>query len=300
MTRFLALMFATLGCAFTAPVAPLAHAQETCGVKVPCEIGGKDGGTYHFSAPAQSDKALRPFVFFHGHNGSAKGVMRNKGLARALHAKGYVLVAPDGPEFTFRGRTTQGWAARKEGGAPRGGRDDIRFVERVLEDLATRLKLQPGSTMLSGFSSGGSMAWYMGCYSQIPVAGVIAVAGGLRRPLPAVSAKREDGSSVIKCPSPPRNMVHIHGWNDRQVPLEGRGIRAWHQGDVFESLSVQRATNQCGSRPTTVESKGPAWCRSWTGCDSGADVHMCLHGGGHGMPKGWLDQGFSLLGLPKS
>ncbi|MEL6783275.1 MAG: hypothetical protein AAFO61_02480 [Pseudomonadota bacterium] len=274
-------------------------AHAACGGDVACTVSGENGGTYHYALPPSREGPLRAFVFFHGHNGSAKGVMRNKGLARALHEQGYVLVAPDGPDFTFRGRTVQGWAARKEPGEPRGGRNDIRFVERVLEDLATKVKLVPASTVLSGFSSGGSMAWYMGCYSQIPVAGVIAVAGGLRRPLPLEQRRKEDGSAIIKCPSPPRPMVHIHGWNDRQVPLEGRGIRAWHQGDVFEGLAVQRATNQCGSRPTAVESEGRLWCRSWTGCGTKADIHMCLHGGGHGMPNGWLDTGLSLLGLKK-
>lgn len=275
-------------------------ACANCGGAVACIVGGVDGGTYHYSAPPKAAGPLRAFVFFHGHNGSAKGVMRNTGLARALHAQGYVLVAPDGPEFTFRGRTVQGWAARKEPGAHRGGRDDVRFVERVLEDLAGKVDLEPGSTVLSGFSSGGSMAWFMGCYSRQDFAGIIAVAGGLRRPLPPQEGRREDGSAIMKCPSPPRPMVHIHGWNDRQVPLEGRGIRSWHQGDVFEGLAVQRATNQCGSRPTKVESEGPLWCRSWTGCGTGADIHMCLHGGGHGMPPGWLDTGLSLLGLHKS
>ena len=52
----------------------------------PCELSGKDGGTYHLTFPEDWDGAqkLKPFVFFHGHNGSGKGVARNKNLAKTV------------------------------------------------------------------------------------------------------------------------------------------------------------------------------------------------------------------------
>ncbi len=134
------------------------------------------------------------------------------------------------------------------------------------------------------------MAWFFGCYSSVPVAAIVSVAGGLRRPLPQTGIAQADGSTAIACPGGPRKLLHIHGFADRQVPLEVRGIRAWHQGDVFEGLSVQRHTNQCKSRPDRIETQGAFWCRTWDGCGSGKAISFCLHAGGHGMPAGWLEQ----------
>ncbi len=276
---------------------PANAATEVCGDSQPCELSGANGGSYYISMPNKGDavEELRPFVFFHGHNGSGKGVMRNKNLLRALHKAGFVVISPDGPQFNFRGRSVRGWAARLEQGPPRGGRDDVRFIENVLLDVKTRLKLDIDKTIVSGFSSGGSMAWHFACYSEFRLDGVVSVAGGLRRPLPTGGAKQRDGSIANKCPGGPRKLVHIHGFSDRQVPLEGRGIRAWHQGDVFEGLAVMRNTNQCGSRPDKVETKGAYWCRTWSGCGTGKYIQFCLHPGGHGMPKGWLGQGLGFV-----
>ena len=153
------------------------------------------------------------------------------------------------------------------------------------------------NTVISGFSSGGSMAWFFSCYSKVPLAGVVAVAGGLRRPLPpSPKGGSQDVETVsTTCPGGPRKLIHIHGFSDRQVPLEGRGIRSWHQGDVFEGLSVQRQTNQCGSRPDKISTDGPFWCRQWTRCASSKPIRLCLHAGGHGMPKNWLSESLNWL-----
>ena len=265
-----------------------ALAADVCGVSSPCEISGKDGGTYYVSLPndARQSKDLKPFVFFHGHNGSGRAVLKNKNLVQKIHDAGYVLIAPDGPEFSFNGRISRGWAARpEEPGESRGGRSDIAFVEAVLRDVASKHAVDISKTVISGFSSGGSMAWYFSCYSSLPLKGVLSVAGGLRRPLPTKE----------KCKGGARTLFHLHGFSDRQVPLEGRRIRAWHQGDVFEGLSIQRTTNQCRSKPDAIETKGPFWCRTWSGCATGQPSRFCLHPNGHSMPQNWLAEGLNFI-----
>lgn len=285
-------VLAAFACCNLSSISNASAVDLPCANQVPCEISGENGGTYYLTYPEGWDgkTKLKPFVFFHGHNGSGKGIAKNKNLARNLGESGYVLVAPDGPLFKFRGRSTRGWAARPEGASPRGERDDVAFVEHVLDDIAERVPTLEDSTVLSGFSSGGSMAWYVACYSTRNYAAVAAVAGGLRRPLPVSTGSDATGAILRECPGGARKMLHIHGFADGQVPLEGRGIRAWHQGDVFEGLSVQRTTNKCGSKPTKIETEGKFWCRNWNGCETGKSVRFCLHSGGHGMPAGWLDQ----------
>lgn len=288
--------------AAVAVVASVVGHERSCGIGHPCTIGGADGGTYYLAFPARWDgkRPLKPFVFFHGHNGSGAGEIRNRMLVDGVTGRGFLMIAPDGPMFSFRGQRVRGWAARPEDGNPRGGRNDIRFVEKVLAEVARRYPVLPAETVVSGFSSGGSMAWYFSCYSKMKLAGVYAVSGALRRPLPAGGAKRADGSIAARCPGGPRRLMHLHGFVDRVVPLEGRGIRNWHQGDVFEALAVQRNTNSCRSRPDTLSARGPFWCRSWTSCESRQPVRFCLHPGGHGIPPGWLELGMNWLTRPQA
>lgn len=122
------------------------------------------------------------------------------------------------------------------------------------------------------------MAWMMACYQGQKFAGFVSVAGALRRPIP-------DGT----CPAGPVRLLHIHGFTDKQVPLEGRAIRDWHQGSVSESLSLLRQTNKCRSNPDHIIHEPLYSCRHWTSCEGGT-VHFCLHDGGHGMPIGWAQK----------
>jgi len=93
-------------------------------------------------------------------------------------------------------------------------------------------------------------------------------------------------------------MLHIHGFSDKQVPLEGRRIRDWHQGDVFESLGLLRATNRCQSNPHHIGSDKQFSCRLWSSCKSGFDIEFCLHPGGHGLPKGWVEMALQWFERP--
>lgn len=120
------------------------------------------------------------------------------------------------------------------------------------------------------------MAWMMACYAGDHFAGFVSVAGALRRPVPDAT-----------CPAGPVRLLQVHGFSDTQVPFEGRGIRDWHQGDLFESFDLMRNTNQCRTNPDTIEINDEFRCRSWAESCGGGALQMCIHDGGHGLPKGW-------------
>lgn len=247
--------------------------ERPCGLGDPCETAS---GEYHLAFPGGWDgtSKLPAVLFFHGFRSSGENVIKNKGLAAAFGKSGYLLIAPNGSSSP--GFTAKGWPARPDA---LDRRDDIAFVSEVLDDVTRRLPLDRGRVLVSGFSSGGSMAWHLGCYAKERFAGFAPVAGGLRRPNPPEA-----------CPAGPMRVLHIHGFADQQVPLEGRAIRDWHQGDVFESLAILRTTNQCRSNPTRVETSGILECRIWDGCGSGRDIQFCLHQGGHNLPEGWSER----------
>ena len=263
-------------------------AQTPCGEDAPCQVEGPvegpaedtagdptSGGEYYLSFPAGWDgqTPLPVLVFFHGHNSSGVSVINSGGIRSAFGDHGYLVVAPNGA--TMPGRTTRAWPARDTGGQ---GRDDVAFTLAVVDDVIAHYPVDESRILVGGFSAGGSMAWLMGCKVGNRFAGYVSVAGALRRPVPADA-----------CAGGPFRMMHIHGFNDGQVPLEGRGIRDWHQGDVGASLALLRATNQCRSNPHAIDMGDRYWCRVWNECESGLDIEFCLHPGGHGLPAGWGD-----------
>lgn len=242
---------------------------HACDETTPCEI---KTGSYHLALPDHWDgqTALPAIVFFHGHRSSGRSVMN--GSVRSTFGKsGYAVIAPNGP--IWPDGDYRYWPGRP---LAREGRDDIAFTEDVVNDVAGRIPLDRTRILVSGFSAGGSMAWMIACYRGDLFAGYVSVAGALRRPAPSE-----------ECPGGPARMLHIHGFADAQVPLEGRAIRDWHQGDVFASLDLLRTTNGCESKPSAIDIGNPFWCRQWTTCTADADISFCLHDGGHGMPKGW-------------
>ncbi len=261
-------------------VFPVSAQDHPCGREAPCSTAT---GTYHLMPPPNWDGAapLPAVIFYHGHNSSGASVFRSSGLKGTFSQNGYLVIAPNGD--TAPGSTTRRWPARPSG---RDQRDDIAFTLEVVADAAQRLPLIKDQIYVSGFSAGGSMAWMMACYEGHRFAGFASVAGALRRPNPAQ-----------RCPGGPVRLLQIHGFADTQVPFEGRGIRDWHQGDVFESLGLLRATNQCRSNPDTITLDTPFRCRNWNSCQGGA-LALCIHDGGHGLPKGWTDTALEWFEAP--
>lgn len=268
-------MIMTMLLAGVAATDPAEAIDRPCGASAPCKT---TSGTYHLAFPADWDgkSTLPAVVFFHGHNSSGRNAIRNKSLARKFTKRGYLMIAPNGT--AGNGRTALGWPANR---AAKGRRDDIAFVSEVMASVRQRLPLDKGKLLVTGFSSGGSMAWHLACYTFDKFTAFAPVAGGLRRPAP-------EG----KCPAGPVRLLHIHGFSDAQVPLEGRAIRDWHQGDVFEGLSKLRQTNGCRSNPTAFTTRGRYQCRQWTGCKSRKDIEFCLHPRGHELPRGWDNRVF--------
>ena len=263
MKHFLIALFLT-----AAPA--LAAAERPCAKDAPCQV---KGGEYYLAYPKGWDGAapLSAIIFFHGHNSSGLSPLRSRGLRESFVDRGYLLISPNG---VARPNGVRAWPARPGHG---GGRDDIAFTLDVLDDAKSRAPIDAERVIVSGFSAGGSMAWMLGCYAGDRFAAVISVAGALRRPNP---------DEV--CPNPSPRAFQVHGFADKQVPLEGRGIRDWHQGDVHETLTLFRASNSCRSNPDDI-AVGEAWrTRHWRTCQGG-DLAYVEHDGGHGLPRGWTN-----------
>lgn len=245
---------------------------QDCGPENPCEI---DGGTYHLRLPA-GEGPHPVLIWYHGHRGNGASIHRGGGLERDFLNQGYVLLAPNG----FRsGDGPRSYPARE--GAPR---DDIAFTFAVLAAAGERADLDMDRIYAGGFSAGGSMAWLLACEAGDRLAGMVSVAGALRRPNPNTCAGLE-GLPVMQ----------IHGFGDGQVPFEGRAIRDWHQGSVWDILDRAREVNGCRSNPDAIEIDDTFRTRIWDASCAAAPVRLDVHDGGHGLPQGWTERARTFL-----
>lgn len=266
--RFLPVCLLAALCVF----GPITGAGATgCGAAdQPCETAM---GTYHLLLP-ETDRPKGIVMHLHGGGGSGKGML-GSGMAKAALIRGYVFVAPTG--YHPEARWTKDWSVQSAGMSV--ARDDKVFLREVLADVQTRHNLADAPVLLAGFSRGGSMVWDMACADPGFADAFAPLAGAFWDPLPQTCTG-------------PITLFHTHGWTDRTVPLEGRSFvnGTVVQGDVWQGLKVLRANNGCDKRqPETNEFDGELWLRHWTDCEAG-ELHLMLHKGGHGAPKGWANR----------
>lgn len=248
-----------------------AEAQD-CGPDAPCDIAG---GNYHLRIPS-GDGPHPVLIWYHGHRGNGTSIHRGGGMQRDFLEKGYALLAPNGYQA---GNGPRSFPARD--GAPR---DDVAFTFAALADAATRTELDLDRVYAGGFSAGGSMAWLLACQAGDRLAGVVSVAGALREP------NGTDCNGLAGLP-----IMQVHGFADGQVPFEGRGIRDWHQGSVWEALERAREANGCQSNPDKITIEDGYRMRLWDVSCSGAPVRIDVHDGGHGLPNGWTTRASAFL-----
>lgn len=228
-------------------------------------------------------------MFFHGAGGTGARTLSNTGMVDTLHQRGYAVIAPDGLKRP-NSRFGPGWSFHPD--RPK-QRDEAAFTAEVLDDAASRFDLDRDRMILSGFSIGGSLVWYLACSNPDLASAYAPIAGAFWRPHPQMDS----------CAGPIR-MLHTHGWRDKVVPLEGRPLGGGriYQGDVFYGLQILRTLNGCeGMRADSFKTLGDTWRRTWTHCTPGTALSFDLHPGGHAVPKGWAARAmtwYESLGAP--
>lgn len=253
-------------CCFTllCTVTAFAANAQACGdAETPCTV---DTGEYHIAVPEGVEKP-GIFVFLHGSGGRGSSGVANTGFVERVGKRGYALLTPSGAE--------RDWSVR-DGLFEDTERDDVAFLQSVIDDAVAQFGLDRERVILTGFSRGGSMVWDVACASPNIAAAYAAAAGGFWEPM------------VTSCEGPV-HLHHSHGFKDPMVPFEGRqGVwngNAFHQGNIAKGIDVWRSTMGCMARADETEIS-EMWIKRWPVCGQGS-ITMRLWDGGHGMPQGW-------------
>ena len=272
MVRFL-----TILCLLCAPMTAV-------GADIVCDRNADNScatanGSYRIALPetVMPASGYPTLVFFHGAGGTGKQTLSNTGMVNTFLDRGYAVIGPDGMRRAAT-RNGGGWSFHPDRVAQR---DEMAFAREVISDAAAKFNIDADNVLLSGFSIGGSLVWYLACQDPTLARAYAPVAGAFWRPHPVAA----DCAGPVK-------MLHTHGWRDQTVPLEGRPLRngAILQGDVFYGLSVMRELNACLKlRADTFDTSGSFWRRKWDTCAPGTALEFALHTGGHSVPKGWSE-----------
>ncbi len=240
---------------------------QACGPDTPCRLGPE--AEYRVSPPAGWDgkKPIGAFLFFHGHRSSAAEMAAYKELAEAVHALGFLFVAPQGVQ--------ESWST--PGSPGEGRRDELGYTKALLDDLTARYPIDPARIVASGFSQGASVVWEIACRGDARFSAFLPVAGVWWQPMPKT------------CTVSPKPLLHIHGTADTVMPMNGRNLRdRWKQGDVREAFATMRLAHACLGEPTRQQRRGPLTCTFNDTCGSGKSLVLCLHGGDHHTNPAWF------------
>jgi poly(3-hydroxybutyrate) depolymerase len=139
-------------------------------------------------------------------------------------------------------------------------KDDVMFIDAIIEWMSSRVCYDTGRIFVTGQSSGAYFANRVACDRTPIIRAVATNSGGQRREYPLGPCKAPAAAWLSNGASD--NPGHV--WGTQQARDE------WLK------------TNHCA--PGNPMPTSPAPCVSYPGCPAGYAVHYCQHPGGHGFP----------------
>ncbi len=246
----------------------LAPPALACGPDSDCTVGDR---TYRIAMPDGHDGVtpVPALVWSHGYRGSAAGVMRNGSIRRMVSDAGYALIAAQGVngswDLPYGPRTFDS-----------DGSTEFAYFDAVIADAAATHTIDTAKIIASGFSAGGMMVWNLACSNPENFAGFVPISGTFWLKPPHA------------CEGTVHSLVHIHGNQDKTVPLEGRRIRETKQGQVAASLVTYERFGDFGS--AEPYDAGELDCETRANA-AGNILDFCLFDGGHSFRTEYLKHG---------
>ncbi len=246
----------------------LASPAFACGPDSDCPVGDRH---YRISMPDghNGTTPVPALIWSHGYRGSAAGVMRNTAMRNMLSKLGFALIAAQGVGGTWD--LPYGPRTFDSDGAA-----EFAYFDAVIADVTENHHIDPGRIVASGFSAGGMMVWNLACSHPQKFAGFVPMSGTFWLKPPDT------------CDGPVRSLVHIHGTNDKTVPLKGRAIGETKQGEVEDALA--QFVQFGGFGPTSYFKAEALTCRQRAN-DTGQFMQYCLFEGGHSFSVRMLEHG---------
>jgi polyhydroxybutyrate depolymerase len=139
-------------------------------------------------------------INLHGYTLDRSFQMTNSGMNSVAEREGFLVAYPDAVNADWFGP-----------------QDNIGFVDRLLDDVASQYSVNAAKVYATGFSQGGVMSYILSVALQDRFAAIASV-GGTR---PLASEDVFVPPNIAATPSRPFPVLHIHGTGDPIVPYNG-------------------------------------------------------------------------------
>lgn len=216
---------------------PLGPGDTTRSLKM-----GEVDRSYLVHVPPRYDsrKPTPVMLVLHGAGTNGQITVHFCGLNKKSDEAGFIAVYPNGTGLAGLMLTwNAGWIRRN---GDDGKADDVAFIARVLDDLATVVNVDPKRVYATGMSNGGMMCYRLAAELSDRIAAIAPVAGTM-----AI-----DGYN----PKRPMSVMHFHGTADKMVPMggpNGRTPKFLGFKSVEDSITICAEVNGCPKEPKTVK-----------------------------------------------
>jgi polyhydroxybutyrate depolymerase len=271
-----------------------AHAALVAGDQTLTLQHGGVERSYIVHVPAQLKKPAPVILAFHGGGGNARGQQEYSRLDALADREGFVTVYPNGTG-RMKDRLLTWNAGTCCGSASAQNVDDVGFVAALLDDLASRIAIDPKRVYATGMSNGAMMAHRVAAElpdriaAIAPVAGEMTFTGAIKHAVPVLDIHSVDDPRALYA-----------GGLGPPFPMTNN--RVMHPA-VSETLARWSAANGCKGEPRAAESRkgsGPTAAHTatllvYSGCSVPLE-HWKLTGAGHVWPGGQRDTLRRILG----
>ncbi len=252
------------------PLAPGDHSRTL--------MMGEQKRTYLVHVPkGLNPKKPAPVVLaLHGAGMNGSMMVWFSGLNKKSDEAGFIVVYPSGtgtgPFLTWN---AGGFKGKMAEGRP----DDVAFMGKLLDDLATEVKVDDKRVYACGMSNGAMMCYRLAAELSDRIAAIAPVAGTI-----AIEESK---------PKRPVPVLHFHGTKDTFVPFEmpkGKAPRFMRLKGVEDSIQTWVKLNGCAGKPKTetISKEGDEMKvtrKTYTGGKDGSEVVLVvIEDGGHTWP----------------
>ena len=202
------------------------------------KIGDADRSCLVHVPPKYDAKKPTPVVLvLHGAATNGAITVAFSGMNKKADEAGFIAVYPNGTGLAGLMLT---WNA---GNFPKNGNakpDDVAFIGKALDDLATVVNVDPKRVYATGLSNGGMMCYRLAAELSDRIAAIAPVSGTM-----AVDNYH---------PKRPVPVMHFHGTADKLVPFDGPGNRSpVGFKSVDDTIKTCVKENGCPDEPKTVK-----------------------------------------------
>lgn len=266
----------------------LAAATVGCRASLP-QSGTPQPGTYHQMTPLhyllstrsylvhvprgyREDRTYPLVVMLHGAFSTAAQAEKWSDFSHLADREGFVVAYPNA--IGLFGWLTHWNAGHCCGLASRADVPDVKFVSYMIDDLTSRLRIDPNRVYVAGHSNGGMLAYYFASRRPRQVAAIGVVSGTT-----GSSTNPSKPPLKVRPPETPVPLIAIHGREDDHVLFDGgRPVPLWpvpSYVSVLDSVCSWAESCGCETLPVVHESAPGREVLIWR--DDNGRTQVTLH-----------------------